>query len=102
MKTSSTHQKLRKLTNETAHKPKPVLSKVRSLWAGLSYVLLRLFPPAGKNSMCKYYGHVLANRHWKGEFPICDQCGTEIRSKAELRTALIKAASVREKVGAKK
>ncbi|MBY0547083.1 MAG: hypothetical protein K2W95_07305 [Candidatus Obscuribacterales bacterium] len=102
MKTSSTHQKLRKLTNETAHKPKPVLPKVRSLWSELSYLLLRLFPPKVKNSMCKYYGHVLTDRHWKGEFPVCDQCGMQIRSKAELRTALIKAASVSEKTGAKR
>lgn len=100
MNPSSSHQKLRKLTNETANKPKPVIpNATRGLWSGLSYLLLRLFPPAVKNSMCKYYGHVITNRHWKGEFPICDQCKTEIRSKAELRTALIKAASIREKAG---
>lgn len=85
----STHERLRKLTSETSTKSEPLVQKcMKALFSFLSQVTLRFF--RAKNSMCKYYGHVIVDRRWKTEFPTCYECGAEIRSKAELRTALLK------------
>jgi len=43
--------------------------------------------PAKKNSMCKYYGHVIRDTHWKGYLPKCDDCGCEVNNPDQLRKA---------------
>lgn len=40
-----------------------------------------------KNSMCKYYGHIIQGK-WQGYLPKCHDCGTEISSPDMLRKAL--------------
>jgi hypothetical protein len=37
-----------------------------------------------KNSMCKYYGHVVRGR-WSGLFPKCADCGKTIEDPKQLR-----------------
>lgn len=39
-----------------------------------------------KNSMCKFYGHVIQGP-WKGYLPKCADCGIEISSPDQLRKA---------------
>lgn len=46
-----------------------------------------LFPPAEKQSMCKYYGHVIDRKNWTQSLPRCADCNVEINSRDQLRTS---------------
>jgi hypothetical protein len=58
-----------------------ILNEVQSLLNSLWF-----FVPEKKNSMCKYYGHVIKGQ-WHGDHPNCADCGSRITSPSELRTA---------------
>ena len=71
--------------------------KSRPIWdviaVGLSerfsHLLLTLLPPAAKNSMCKYYGHVIDHRSWaKARLPRCVECKSVIKGAESLRKAI--------------
>jgi hypothetical protein len=57
------------------------------LYNELLFHLVRMFPPAKTNSMCKYYGHVVNREAWHTGLPSCIDCGKTIRCPSELRTA---------------
>lgn len=44
------------------------------------------FTPVKKNSMCTYYGHVIAS-NWSGHLPKCTDCGVSITDPRTLRSS---------------
>lgn len=40
-----------------------------------------------KNSMCKYYGHVIDHANWKGHLPRCSDCREMITDPKSLRSS---------------
>jgi hypothetical protein len=71
-------------------KPKrSVMDRMSSLMQdAVSDVLLYFQPPKEQPSMCKNYGHVFNKKNWNGlNLPKCSDCGAEITSPSELRTA---------------
>lgn len=38
--------------------------------------------------MCRNYGHVIKDIHWKGSLPVCDDCGCKISDPSMLRKAI--------------
>lgn len=66
-----------------------VMERMSSLMQeAVSDVLLYFQPPKELPSMCKNYGHVFNKKTWNGlNLPRCTDCGAEITSPSELRTA---------------
>lgn len=62
---------------------------VSSFLTGISSMFAGLFaaPTQKKNSMCKYYGHVIPRGNWEGYLPKCSDCGAEINNPSQLRKA---------------
>ncbi|MBX9570653.1 MAG: hypothetical protein K2X77_17305 [Candidatus Obscuribacterales bacterium] len=55
----------------------------------ISHLLLILMPPAAKNSMCKYYGHVIDHSTWsQARLPRCAECNAVIKGAESLRKAI--------------
>lgn len=52
----------------------------------MSGAVLLFTPLKNKNSMCKYYGHVI-NRSWSGHAPSCNDCGATVTDSSMLRKA---------------
>lgn len=66
-----------------------IISLTESLCQRISHFFLLLMPPAPKNSMCKYYGHVVDNKNWPmGQLPRCSDCGVKISGTQNLRKAI--------------
>lgn len=55
----------------------------------VSDMLLILLPPRAKNSMCKYYGHVIDHASFsKPGLPRCSECRAKIKGSESLRKAI--------------
>lgn len=67
-------------------------NKVRKIFAAICSEFQALIgglfamQPQKKNSMCKYYGHVIRGT-WSGYLPKCDDCGCEVNNPSMLRKA---------------
>lgn len=56
---------------------------------GLGYFMLILAPPAAKQSMCKFYGHLVDHDKWQANrMPKCSECGAKISGPSDLRRAI--------------
>lgn len=60
---------------------------IEKLFKTLIDEMMMIFAPPKHNAMCKNYGHVIHDVHWKGLFPICGECGQEVTDKKQLRKA---------------
>lgn len=93
--TSFTGERIRKITREErinlratgSFKPNYVLKMFTSCIRDLRAMFTTSTSKKAKNSMCKYYGHVIQGQ-WKGYLPHCADCGAEITSPEQLRKAM--------------
>lgn len=43
---------------------------------------------AERNSMCKYYGHIIDFAKWKNGMPSCKDCGVTVKGPEDLRKCM--------------